>query len=163
MLARFRKAVQGDESGFTLIELLVVILIIGILAAIAIPVFLNQQKASRDATLKSDMKNLATVYTTYKAENPNASYPDFLYKWRNDFDGPGAEANKNVDVLAKYFTPSNNVRVHAFDYGEYSSERKNEYFCIQGGMDGSNYNGLTPNTRLTYSSKTGTFVQTCGV
>jgi prepilin-type N-terminal cleavage/methylation domain-containing protein len=65
MIARIRKAMEEREGGFTLIELLVVIIIIGILAAIAIPVFLNQRKKGFEASEKSDLRTVANEMETY--------------------------------------------------------------------------------------------------
>ena len=69
MLNRLRKAQEEREGGFTLIELLVVIIIIGILAAIAIPVFLNQRKKAVSASIKSDLRTAATAEETYFTDN----------------------------------------------------------------------------------------------
>src|SRR3954469_2898246 len=69
MLARMQKSLKEKDQGFTLIELLVVIVIIGILAAIAIPIFLNQQKKGGDAGVKSDLKQLANLEETYYVDN----------------------------------------------------------------------------------------------
>lgn len=86
MLARIRKQLEErEDKGFTLVELLVVIIIIGILAAIAIPLYLNQQAKAKDSSLKSDLKNAQIAVATSLVDDPTgAEAEDLEFTGSND-------------------------------------------------------------------------------
>ena len=84
---------KNNRKGFTLIELLIVVVIIGILAAIAIPKFANTKEKAYLASMKADLRNLATYEESYAADSAG-SY----------FSGSGS---------AQGFTPSQNVTITA--------------------------------------------------
>jgi len=93
MIARVQQAMQKraqGEKGFTLIELLVVIIIIGILAAIAIPAFLNQRTKAWVSQVESDLKNAAIAAESYAVDN-NGSYTGL--QGGTQADGSGLEDN----------------------------------------------------------------------
>src|SRR3954447_18663880 len=69
MLLKLRNRMASEESGFKLVELLVVMIIIGLLAAIAIPAFFNQREKAYDANAKEQARTAETAMETYATDN----------------------------------------------------------------------------------------------
>ena len=86
---------MSNKKGFTLIELLIVVVIIGILAAIAIPKFANTKDKAYVAAMKSDLRNMATYEEQYAADNAGAYFSGVA----------------TVGAPLQGFTPSQNVTV----------------------------------------------------
>lgn len=138
MIARIRKSMEEKDQGFTLIELLVVMIIIGILAAIAIPVFLNQRKSAVDSSIKSDIRSVATlaetVFVNTQAYPATTTLTDTTTAFASN---PIAISSGNTIVFTNNTT----------------------YFCITGTNPNGNATGA--GNAITYNSSTGGLGKSC--
>jgi type IV pilus assembly protein PilA len=149
MLARIRKAMEEREEGFTLIELLVVMIIIGILAAIAIPVFLSQRQKGYDASVKSDLRTIANELESYNTDAQ--AYPTGAISVASGVATIGTDTQTVRTSSGNFFALTFNTALTAYCIvGENQKGTHGwEYVSDQGGLQPSTTLTAAPPAALT--------------
>lgn len=112
--------------GFTLIELLVVVAIVGILATVALSVFLNQREKGFDVAVVSDLRNAATTQESYLSGSPTGSYaPDV------------------AQLTAEGFRPSSGINYFGSAFGMTVSTVDGQSFCLTARSASGKYFGYS--------------------
>lgn len=155
MTNKNNKLLDSREEGFTLVELLVVIVIIGVLAAVAIPIFSSQQRRSIQAGMKSDVRTVNTAMQTYLVKNPQATGLGFIKQG----DGPitGTLASEPLFRNLTTSHPDTNLKLRGLSSNDTNGGAWDGY-AILAYIDTLDTNRWT----YSYNSVTGKFTESPG-
>lgn len=170
-----------NENAFTLIEVLVVILIIGILAAIALPIFINQKRTANEVALTSDLNNMAKsvngYYAGQNASKPTQALPEnpdnagWAILARHEGTSPGFAGDSGRERSYNSF-PENFPIFHSSQgvalgvKDSSNGQRQPGDFCIVGNADNSDFEASAAGTGVNqwkssmfFDSKTGQIIE----